>query len=121
MKTLGGVTLPDSIEWIDKYTGSPVGQSVSRTLGGALVTFNQDLVDGVLITLSAQDEVCWLTQAEVDAIKALADQVGAQFVLNWEGTNYNVMFRHYEPPAFEVNPIWPHNEYYIGTIKLITV
>ena len=121
MSTLDGITLPDGLEWIDKHSSSPVAQTVLRTLGGALVTYYQNLTDGVPITLIAQDRVAWFDQSQVDALKAIADVAGAIYVLDWNGTIYNVMFRHQEPPAIDFSTILPHAEFHFGTIKLMTV
>ena len=121
MNTLNGIDLPEGLEWIDEYASSPVAQSVLRTLGGALVTYHQNLIDGKPITLVAQDRVAWFDQSQVDAIKAIADAPGATYTLDWNGTIYNVMFRHQEPPAVDFTKILPHAIYYFSTIKLMTV
>lgn len=126
MKTLGALSLPDggdrgTIEWTDRQAYQPVAGQASRTLGGGLVVYSQALSKGRPITLEARESVCWLSQAEVDAINAMAGQAGATFQLEWDGETHTVMFRHHEPPAAEFTPIWPHHDLYVGTIKLITV
>jgi len=121
MKKLGDLVLPDAVEWTDKHAYSPVAQSAARTLGGGNVIYTQALTAGRPVTLEAREGVLWLSQAEVDAVMAMADQAGAQFALVWEAEQYTVMFRHHEPPAVGFTPIWPHHDKYFGTIKLITV
>ncbi len=121
MKTLDGIALPDGLEWIDQYASSPIAQSVLRTLGGALVTYQQNLTDGMPITLLAQDRVAWFDQTQVNSIKVIADVAGGIYSLDLDGDVYNVMFRHQEPPAVDFAPVMPHADYYFGTIKLMTV
>ncbi|MBF0370984.1 MAG: hypothetical protein HQL52_16165 [Magnetococcales bacterium] len=119
MKQLDDIILPDSLQWIDRHQASSTAQSLDYTLAGNPVLFAQGLEKGRPITLEAAEEVTWLDQETVDALLDLANQAGATFSLNWEGEWLTVMFRHNEPPAVSLHPIWPHHTQFIGTIKLI--
>lgn len=119
MKKLGDLTLPDSIQWIDRDAWSPVIQSIATTLGGGTAVFSQSRSDGRLITLEAEDQVTWLDQATVDALKEMAAQAGATFTLIWEGETFTVMFRHHDAPAVSFQPLWPHHDLFTGIIKLM--
>ena len=121
MKKLGDLTLPDSIEWIDRDSWSPVNQETATTLGGALVVFAQTRTDGQPVTLEANDGITWLDQDTVDSLKNMAAQAGATFTLTWETETFTVLFRHHDPPAVSFRPLWPNHTLFTGTIKLIQV
>lgn len=125
-RSLGALALPDgdqqgSIDWVDRYEPASVAQSAVRTLGGSPVVFSQALTRGRPITLEAVERVCWLTQAMVDTLLGMAAQPGASFAFLWDAEAHSVVFRHHEPPALEVTPIYPHADQYTGRIKLMTV
>lgn len=120
---LGGVTLPSNIVWEDKYKWNPVVQDVKTTLGGRPVVFSASLTAGRRITLVAYSDQGWLTLAQVEAIKALADVAGATYMLTIGAETFTVSFRHDEPPAVEFDPLIPRGvpesgDYFVGRIKL---
>ncbi|MEO5332151.1 MAG: hypothetical protein H7839_09020 [Magnetococcus sp. YQC-5] len=122
--TLGGIELPAQTEWTDRHEWSPVSQGVVRTLGGSSVIFTTPVSQGRPITLEASPGVQRMNQATVDAIQALSDQAGSNFVLVIGGETFNVVFRHHDPPAFSANPARPLSGARLGyyvTIKLMTV
>ncbi|MEE8114515.1 MAG: hypothetical protein V3T23_09170, partial [Nitrososphaerales archaeon] len=94
MVTLGGVDLPDDINWIDEFNFQPVSQSVTRTIAGNLVQFNQALVLGRPITLEAIEDEGWLTKDQVDSIQSLASTPGGTFTLAIGAQSFTVTFRH---------------------------
>ena len=51
----------------------------------------------------------------------MAAQAGATFTLTWGSESRVVMFRHFDPPAIQFRPIWPHHDLFTGTIKLMEV
>ena len=119
MKKLGDLILPDSLQWIDHDSWSPVIQQTATTLGGAMVVFSQVRIDGQPVTLEANDGITWLDQETVDALKTMAAQAGATFTLIWESESFTVLFRHHDPPAVSFKPLWPNHDLFTGTIKLI--
>ena len=119
--TLGALTLPEQMIWVDQYAYSPVSGQMNRTLAGGLAIFNQGAVEGRPITLEARDGVAWLTQAQVDSLVTMAGQVAATFTLVFDGNSYDVQFSHHSPPAIDFAPLWPFDPNYTGLIKLITV
>lgn len=120
MKKLGNITLPIGMVWSDKYHWPPVGQSVERTLDGGQVVFVAALDKVRNITLITAD-TAWLSQETVEAIYDAASQAGAVFILEWDNESIQVMFRHQEPPAFEVTPIWTFADKFTCNIKLMSV
>ncbi len=121
MKQLDSILLPDSLQWKNRYDWSPVAQETARTLGGGHIVWNTPLVGGRPIDLAAEDDVTWLTLAQVVAIYALASQPGGVFDLVWEDEVLQVMFRHQEQPAISFTPIRPHCSFFNGSIKLMEV
>ena len=121
MKKLGDLVLPDALQWTDRDSFSPVIQATATTLGGGMAVFSQTRIDGRPVTLEAADGITWLDQATVDAIQAMAAQPGATFTLTWESESFTVLFRHHDPPAVDLNPIWPNYDLFTGTIKLMEI
>ena len=125
-KSLGGVALPDgtdeygSIEWPDRYDWAPVAQRQARTLGGALVVYEAALTAAQPVTLEAREPVCWLPEATVQALAALAAVADASYTLTFGAESYRVAFDHARA-ALEMTPIWPHAALFTGRIRLITI
>lgn len=124
--TLGGVTLSPHMVWVDRDAAFGVQQTRLRTLGGKQVVYTQALSKGQEITLEAQSDTGWLTKAQVDAMLGLAQTPGAIYVFDYDGTTYNVIFRHDDPPAVDFTPIVYRNnqeatDYFTGVLKLVTV
>ncbi len=123
--TLGGVDLPDDINWIDEFNFQPVSQSVTRTIAGNLVQFNQALVLGRPITLEAIEDEGWLTKDQVDSIQSLASTPGGTFTLAIGAQSFTVTFRHDEG-AFEPSPFLSRidpasGDFFRAIIRLRTV
>jgi hypothetical protein len=119
MKQLGALMLPDSLQWVDRFTWAPVQQSAAHTLAGRLVYSVAPVTAGQPITLLADENSTWLELNTVQDLLTMAAQAGATFPLQWEEAVYLVLFRHHDPPALNLRPLWPHHDHYIGTIKLI--
>ncbi len=117
MRQLGELVLPDSIQWVNRHKWSPVAQNTMRTLGGQLLVFSQELNNGRPITLFAEEDVTWFDQTAVDAIQEMAAQPGLLFNLIWDEENWQVMFRHNEPPATSFEPLWPHHDQFTGNYQ----
>ncbi|MBF0154538.1 MAG: hypothetical protein HQL64_12420 [Magnetococcales bacterium] len=121
MKQLGDLILPDSIQWTNRYAWAPVAVETVRTLGGSQVVWSAPLVGGRPIDLEAADDVTWLSLGQVQAIHAMAVQPGGVFTLTWEDEEFQLMFRHQDPPAISFTPIRPHSTLFNGMIKLMAV
>lgn len=124
--SLDGIELNHQMRWVERDQSQKVAQSSYRTIGGGLIVFSGPLTAGARITLTATEETGWLQKSVVDQIKALADVPGATYVLQFHNDSYNVVFRHEESPAVDLNPLVYRinqgaDDYYTGTIKLLTV
>lgn len=117
MKKLGTIILPDSMQWVDRYAVSPVAQTVVHTLAGTPVACSRKEY-GIPITLAAAGDTTWLDRETTELLAEMAAGVGAIYSLLWEEESYVVLFRHHEPPALSLTPLWPHHDQFIGTIKL---
>ena len=124
---LDGVTLSQHMIWEDQFVDDQVAaQSTTRTLGGKLVVYSQQLNSGRPITLVAREDQGWLTKTQVEGVSALARVAGAIYLLTIGSESFNVMFRHHDPPAFSATPlIYRTNsastDYFTAVIKLFVV
>ena len=97
--TLGGITLPPDLVWIDEFDHEPVAQADSRTLGGVLISEETALLHGRPITLGAPGQ--WVERSVVIALKALAATSAETHTLSLRGDTYTVQFRR---PAITARP-----------------
>ena len=126
MITLGILTLPDALVWVDRFTPAPVAQSFKRSYGGRAVLSSVQLIAGRTVTLEAAQTYGWITKGVADELLIMSAQPGVIFPLVFGAETMNVVFRHYEPPAIELTPFVPRTthettDYLIGRIKLLTV
>lgn len=121
MISLGGVALPDGIQWVDQFRPHAVAQATARTIGGNLVVHAGGLTGGRPITLVAEENTAWIDQATLDGLFALANQPGEMFEFIHGFETIVVMFAHHDGPAIEVEPLWPGHGLFTGTIKLIEI
>ncbi|GAB0055800.1 hypothetical protein SIID45300_00097 [Candidatus Magnetaquicoccaceae bacterium FCR-1] len=121
MKQLGDVVLPDGLVWSDRHAAALVEQTVVRTLGGKPVIWARNQFAGRPVTLEARNDAAWLDRDTVEALAVLAALAGASYPLVWENWHGTVIFRHDTPPAFAVEPVWPHQDRFTGTIRLLTI
>lgn len=126
--TLNGISLSDEMTWEEQYDSWSVAQNQTRTLGGRPVINSAQLKKGRPITLFASNEQGWdvLTYDKIKLLLAMAETPAAVYSLVIASTTYNVMFRHHEPPAFEVAPLIQKLEpldtdFFRARIKLMTV
>jgi len=124
--TLGSITLPEDIEWVDEYKWSPTVETNTYTLTGSLVIETATRQAGRPITLSSGDST-WILRSGLKSLKTLADTAGSTMTLTLnDARTFHVAFRHVDAPAIDAKPItwvkdytdtWP----YTITIKLIEV
>ena len=129
--TLGGVSLNPSMNWSDRFQSYQVAQSVNRTVGGRAIIFATPLRAGRKITLESTQDSGWIDKTTVDILMGMAAIVGATFLLEVGDDTatletYNVIFRHNEPPALDINPHVPRpaheaTDTLFGKIKLLTI
>lgn len=130
MITLDAIALGDSMVWRERYQSQGVAQSVRPTLGGVPVVFSQAIEKGTKITLATYrvggNLYGALRRSVLTQVLARAAVPGAVYVLNFNGSNYDVIFRHEEAPAVDMTPVYARvadeaDDYFEGEIKLLTV
>lgn len=126
MISLGGIQLPEETIWVDRFNSTQVSQTRKRSLAGRQIITALQLIAGRPITLQSGEAFGWMTKTTLDQISTLADQVGATYTLIFGVETFTVAFRHDDPPAFEFVSFVPRTthestDYFVGTIKLVTV
>jgi hypothetical protein len=124
MITLDGLQLPIDLVWTDKAKYQPVAMNTQYTLGGSVVVFSQALLNGRHITLEAKADMGWIYQDVAEALIAKASVPDAVYSLTIGSESFNVMFRHTEPPAVDLEPLvdgYQPSPYYKGVLKFFTI
>lgn len=134
MSSLGGIALPDDLEWVDEFDWSPVGQQVEVSLGGSLIIEESAQLAGRPITLrsnqSGSNYWAVTTRATAEALQALANTPRTQssplaLVLP-DGRTTTVLFRGSAAERFSARP-WKHivpqqaTDYYLIELRLQAV
>ena len=129
---LGGVVLNPSMNWKDRFQSYQVAQSVNRTVGGRAIVFATPLRAGRKITLESTQDSGWLDYNTLKILSDMAASVGGTFLFeigdetSGNIEQFNVIFRHNEPPALDMQPIVNRplhdaTDYFHGSIKLLTI
>ena len=125
--TLGSITLPGDLHWVDEFAWGPVERSATRSLTGALIVEESTRILGRPITLEAKSEevgFVWLPRSTVTELYNLAAISG------WTGTltladarSFTVAFRDEGISAAPVQHRAPSadSDPYTLTLKLQTV
>jgi hypothetical protein len=104
------VELHPDLFWSDELTWSPVQQTSTRTVTGALVVQSQAMVGGRPITLeSVDDNSAWMWREVVEAVRNWAAVPGKELTLTLHGDTYSVIFRH-QDGGFESSPVIFYND-----------
>lgn len=129
--TVGGTTvaLPADLYWADELSWHPVGQSVTRTITGALVIQTQATAGnaGRLITLAPPVAgASWISRAALDQLKAWAGIPGQVMTLQLRGVARSVIWRLAEGDVIEARPVMPQagvepDDAYTATFKLMEI
>lgn len=123
---LAGVEIRTGLIWQDRRGYSSVAQAVKRTLGGKMIVHAGPTYRGQPITLVSPEDSGIVTHSQVEALQALSESYDTVYPLQIGADSFNVVFRHYEPPAFSAVPIIPRTvqlpgDYYLVEIRLLTV
>ena len=86
------VTLPGGLDWTDEFTWSPVEQTATPSVTGALIVQIGSRVSGRPITLDGRDSRAWIKRAQCDQLNAWAALPGAEFSLFVRGQARTVLF-----------------------------
>jgi hypothetical protein len=123
--TLDAITLPADLIWLDEFDWSPMTQSETYTLSGALVIESAQMLAGRPITLVGGDNAAWVDRTTLAALYAkLTDDPTMTLTLH-DARTFSVKFKMAGQPI-QARPIIDYNtpasgDYYSLTIKLFTV
>jgi hypothetical protein len=128
MITLDTIELPYELLWSDEFAWTGVVAGARYSLQGTQHIQKSKTQDGKgrAITLMGPD--AWISRATLLLMYAKAADIETEsMVLTLhDGRTFNVIFRHWEPPAIEATPIKKlanpgSDEEYILTLRLVTV
>lgn len=123
------VTLSPDVNWTDEFKWSPVKQTVTPSLSGALILQTGTLQAGRPITLESSDDAAWMHRDTVAGLLRNWSAVpGMSLVLTLRGTTRNVAFRHQDGVAFEANALLlfsdsdvDDSDYYTYVLRLMEI
>lgn len=105
------VTLPNSMEWIDEHSWSPVAQQIQPTFGGGLVVSENAVIAGRPITLAGGPNV-WVTKTTLDALKTLVNVAGVALTLTLpDARTFQVVVNRSSSGGLVAKPVWRKNIY----------
>jgi hypothetical protein len=121
--SLNGIALNPSLMWLDEFNYDTVTQKLIYTLDAGYRVYSMHAPNNRPITLVANEESGWFTREMVVAIKAIESVPKAEYPLIIRDQTFNVVFRHDDPPAFEVVPLIPRGgslpgDFFRGVLKL---
>lgn len=92
MITLDAITLPADLIWVDEYAYTPVRQSVSIAVDGALIIEAAAQLAGRPITLQGEDDAAWIDRATLEALRAKQYQAALVMTLTVNELSFSVLF-----------------------------
>ena len=102
------VELPDSVEWTDEFSWSPIEQDVKRPVGGALIINEAAVLGGRPITLQSGDSV-WVERSKIKQLHTWASTAGVDLTVTFaDAQSFDVVWR-LEDGAMEARPVWRKN------------
>jgi hypothetical protein len=108
--TLGTVTLPDDLRFINRYTWTGLQAEVKYSIGGVPLIWEGNLY-GRPITLVGDLNTSWIDYETLSNLQSLASVQYAQYTLVFGDEIYNVRFRHEDSPVIEATPVAEYPEY----------
>ena len=119
MNILSNINLPPQTTLSTAHASRAGVTEVMHTLSGRPVVFSRSLGSQVA-QLVFNADLCWLSQAQHDALINLANTTFSPVQLTLGEKSYSVMFNHSgAEPAVALTPIMPFCDRYYGVINLI--
>lgn len=98
------VTLPDDLDFPDEFDWTPVKQTKTYSVTGALLVEIGRRQTGRLMTLQGGDTYAWLSRADVDALRTMVEDTFTDMTLVFRGVTYTVRFN-VEDGALSARPV----------------
>ena len=98
--TLGAVSLPGDLAWVDRYSWNPVSLNIDYSLTGALIVQSAVKQAGRPITLQGSDNRAWADRATLTALQSL-QAAGATAALSVRGESFTVRIE-----SLDAAPLW---------------
>ncbi|WP_422463726.1 hypothetical protein [Endozoicomonas sp. ALB115] len=124
---LDTITLPDDLLWINEFEWNPVEQTTERSLAGALLVQEGQLVHGRSIVLSGNGEAGWVSRLTVKSLFALSKAVSKTMTLRLpDNREFSVIFDRSNGAPIEAQQLMPFaypddSDQYLLTLRLLTV
>lgn len=123
--TLDAITLPADLVWEDEFDWSPMAQSETYTLSGALVIESAQMLAGRPITLVGGDSAAWIDRATLAALYAKLTNDPTMTLTLHDARTFSVKFKMSGQPI-QARPIIDYNnpdsgDWYSLSIRLFTV
>ena len=125
--TLDDIILPDDLLWINEFDWNPVEQNIERSLTGALLVQESQLLRGRSIILSGNGEAGWVSRFTVKSLLALSKTTSKTMSLTLaDERQFNVIFDRSIASPIEAQQIFPFaypsdSDDYLLTLRLLTV
>lgn len=122
--TLGGITLPTELVWVDEFDWQSIEQNISRSLGGRVFVQQRTKINGQPILLAGYEQAEWIDRATLEQLTTLAAQ-GSAMTLLINSDSYQVRFD-YPANPIQATPVIDYSDpaaddFYTITIQLVTV
>ncbi len=124
---LDTITLPDDLLWINEFEWNPVEQTIERSLTGALLVQEGQLMHGRPIILSGNGEAGWVSRLTVKNLFALSKAANKTMNLTLpDNRQFSVIFDRSNGTPVEAQQALPFaypndDDQYLLQLKLLTV
>jgi len=124
--TLDNIEIQKDFVWVDEFDFTPIEQSETRTLTGALVLETAVKQKGRPITIAEGDKPARVLRSVVNTLDALLALNKVMDLTLQDGRTFRVRFKHNDGKPIESKPhiyfdVMDDNDYYTLTLKLIEV
>lgn len=105
MITLGSIQFRNGMVWEEQSQYTGIIQAVRQTLGGRSHVYTRSGAGPMAITLSSLDDQGVQDYSVAQAIEALSKDPAGSYTLQLGPRQFQVSFRHWEPPVITLTPI----------------
>lgn len=123
-RTLGGLALPDDLQWVERGQAAARSTVTRRALDGQVHLFHAPAV--VRVTLLSGQDHGWFSRAQAQDLLALAN-AALSVDLVWHDAlhptprTWRVAFDHEAGAAVDFSELWPGCEVLTGRILLVVL